>query len=97
MKDYLGANTFEYNNLNQQVNAITKEGNTLVSRYDTEGLRCEIEENETLTKLLQLILQVVQKKIGIIILNMSRGVLLLLHIKSNKQKMNIVMMQLVMF
>ncbi|WP_152829159.1 hypothetical protein [Clostridium estertheticum] len=97
MKDYLGANTFEYNNLNQQVNAITKEGNTLVSRYDTEGLRCEIEENEILTKLLQLILQVVQKKIGIIILNMSRGVLLLLHIKSNKQKMNIVMMQLVMF
>ncbi|MCB2355755.1 RHS repeat domain-containing protein [Clostridium estertheticum] len=46
----LGANTFEYNNLNQQVKAITKEGNTLVSRYDTEGLRCEIEENEKLTK-----------------------------------------------
>ncbi|MCB2343286.1 RHS repeat domain-containing protein [Clostridium estertheticum] len=46
----LGANTFEYNNLNQQVKAITKDGNTLVSRYDTEGLRCEIEENEKLTK-----------------------------------------------
>ncbi|MCB2343328.1 HNH/endonuclease VII fold putative polymorphic toxin, partial [Clostridium estertheticum] len=46
----LGANTFEYNNLNQQVKAITKEGNTLVSRYDTEGLRAEIEENEKLTK-----------------------------------------------
>ncbi|MBZ9617861.1 RHS repeat-associated core domain-containing protein [Clostridium estertheticum] len=46
----LGANTFEYNNLNQQVKAITKEGNTLVSRYDTEGLRSEIEENEKLTK-----------------------------------------------
>ncbi|WP_309249111.1 RHS repeat-associated core domain-containing protein [Clostridium estertheticum] len=46
----LGVNTFEYNNLNQQVKAITKEGNTLVSRYDTEGLRCEIEENEKLTK-----------------------------------------------
>ncbi|MDF2804179.1 MAG: wapA3, partial [Anaerocolumna sp.] len=27
-----------------------KEGNTLVSRYDTEGLRAEIEENEKLTK-----------------------------------------------
>nr|WP_243143324.1 RHS repeat-associated core domain-containing protein [Clostridium estertheticum] len=46
----LGENTFEYNNLNQQVKAITKEGNTLVSRYDTEGLRCEIEENEKLTR-----------------------------------------------
>ncbi|WP_259473532.1 RHS repeat domain-containing protein [Clostridium estertheticum] len=46
----LGANTFEYNNLNQQVKAITKEGNNLVSRYDTEGLRAEIEENEKLTK-----------------------------------------------
>ncbi|APC40326.1 RHS repeat-associated core domain-containing protein [Clostridium estertheticum] len=46
----LGANTFEYNTLNQQVKAITKEGNTLVSRYDSEGLRCEIEENEKLTK-----------------------------------------------
>ncbi|MBB6624497.1 hypothetical protein [Clostridium gasigenes] len=30
--------------------AITKEGNTLVSRYDTEGLRVEIKENEKLTK-----------------------------------------------
>ncbi|WP_243143320.1 RHS repeat domain-containing protein [Clostridium estertheticum] len=46
----LGASTFEYNNLNQQVNARTKDGNTLVSRYDTECLRCEIEENEKLTK-----------------------------------------------
>ncbi|MCB2343289.1 AHH domain-containing protein [Clostridium estertheticum] len=43
-------NSYEYNNLNQQVKAITKEGNTLVSRYDTEGLRCEIEENEKLTR-----------------------------------------------
>ncbi|WP_243143427.1 RHS repeat domain-containing protein [Clostridium estertheticum] len=46
----VGNNSYEYNNLNQQVKALTKEGNTLVSRYDTEGLRCEIEENEKLTK-----------------------------------------------
>ncbi|MBU3218386.1 RHS repeat-associated core domain-containing protein, partial [Clostridium estertheticum] len=46
----VGNNSYEYNNLNQQVKAITKEGNTLVSRYDTEGLRCEIEENEKLTR-----------------------------------------------
>ncbi|NRT79266.1 RHS repeat-associated core domain-containing protein [Clostridium beijerinckii] len=45
-----GNNIFEYNTLNQQVKAITKDGNTLVSRYDTEGLRAEIEENEKLTK-----------------------------------------------
>ncbi|SDP16473.1 RHS repeat-associated core domain-containing protein [Clostridium gasigenes] len=45
-----GNTNFEYNTLNQQVKAITKEGNTLVSRYDTEGLRSEIEENEKLTK-----------------------------------------------
>ncbi|WP_253198410.1 RHS repeat domain-containing protein [Clostridium gasigenes] len=45
-----GNNNFEYNTLNQQVKAITKDGNTLVSRYDTEGLRTEIEENEKLTK-----------------------------------------------
>ncbi|NFA44216.1 hypothetical protein EXM65_17010 [Clostridium botulinum] len=45
-----GNNIFEYNTLNQAVKAITKEGNTLVSRYDTEGLRCEIEENEKLSK-----------------------------------------------
>ncbi|AGX41800.1 wall-associated protein WapA [Clostridium saccharobutylicum DSM 13864] len=45
-----GNNIFEYNTLNQQVKAITKEGNTLVSRYDAQGLRAEIEENEKLTK-----------------------------------------------
>ncbi|WP_252225273.1 RHS repeat-associated core domain-containing protein [Clostridium sp. ZBS2] len=45
-----GNNIFEYNTLNQQVKAITKEGNTLVSRYDTEGLRVEIQENEKLSK-----------------------------------------------
>ncbi|UYZ34373.1 hypothetical protein OD350_19190 [Clostridium beijerinckii] len=45
-----GNNIFEYNTLNQQVKAITKDGNTLVSRYDAEGLRAEIEENEKLTK-----------------------------------------------
>ncbi len=45
-----GNNIFEYNTLNQAVKAITKEGNTLVSRYDTEGLRTEIEENEKLSK-----------------------------------------------
>jgi|GEM_PF-351203 len=46
----VGNNIFEYNTLNQQVKAIAKDGNTLVSRYDTEGLRTEIEENEKLTK-----------------------------------------------
>ncbi|MFT8352939.1 RHS repeat-associated core domain-containing protein, partial [Clostridium saccharoperbutylacetonicum] len=45
-----GNNIFDYNTLNQQVKAITKDGNTLVSRYDSEGLRAEIEENEKLTK-----------------------------------------------
>ncbi len=45
-----GNNIFEYNTLNQAVKAITKEGSTLVSRYDTEGLRTEIEENEKLSK-----------------------------------------------
>jgi cell fate (sporulation/competence/biofilm development) regulator YlbF (YheA/YmcA/DUF963 family) len=45
-----GNNIFEYNTLNQQLKAITKEGNTLVSRYDAEGLRAEIKENEKLTK-----------------------------------------------
>ena len=38
-------NSFEYNALNQQVKAKLKDGNTLVNRYDTEGLRYEIEEN----------------------------------------------------
>ncbi|OFS25005.1 DUF6531 domain-containing protein, partial [Clostridium sp. HMSC19A10] len=45
-----GNNLFEYNTLNQQVKAITKEGNTLVNRYDSEGLRYEIEENEKLSR-----------------------------------------------
>ncbi|OOM17516.1 tRNA nuclease WapA precursor [Clostridium saccharobutylicum] len=45
-----GNNIFEYNTLNQQVKAITKDGNILVNRYDAEGLRTEIEENEKLTK-----------------------------------------------
>ena len=45
-----GNNIFEYNTLNQQVKAVTKEANTLVNRYDSEGLRYEIEENEKLTR-----------------------------------------------
>ncbi|MFT8348952.1 hypothetical protein, partial [Clostridium saccharoperbutylacetonicum] len=45
-----GNNIFEYNTLNQQVKATTKDGNILISRYDIEGLRAEIEENEKLTK-----------------------------------------------
>ena len=45
-----GVNSFEYNALNQQVKAITKEGSILVNRYDSEGLRYEIEENEKLSK-----------------------------------------------
>ncbi|WP_099190500.1 RHS repeat-associated core domain-containing protein [Tepidibacter mesophilus] len=45
-----GSNIYEYNTFNQQTKAITKEGNTLISRYDALGLRTEIEENEKLTK-----------------------------------------------
>ena len=45
-----GVNSFEYNTLNQQVKAITKEGSILVNRYDSEGLRYEIEENDKLSK-----------------------------------------------
>ncbi|WP_294355188.1 RHS repeat-associated core domain-containing protein [uncultured Clostridium sp.] len=45
-----GTNSFEYNALNQQVKAITKDGNTLVNRYDAEGLRYEVEENDKLSK-----------------------------------------------
>ena len=45
-----GGNLFEYNCLNQQIKATTKEGNTLVNRYDSEGLRYEIEENENLSR-----------------------------------------------
>ena len=41
---YDSINTFEYNSLNQQVKAITKDGNTIVSKYDAEGLIYEIEE-----------------------------------------------------
>ena len=35
---------------NEAIKAVTKEGNTLVSRYDSEGLRYEIEENEKLSR-----------------------------------------------
>ena len=45
-----GKNLFRYNTLNQQVKVITKDGNTLVNRYDAEGLRYEIEENEKLSR-----------------------------------------------
>ena len=45
-----GSNIFEYNTLNKAIKAVTKEGNTLVSRYDSEGLRYEIEENEKLSR-----------------------------------------------
>ena len=45
-----GNKIFKYNTLNQQIKAITKGGNTLVNRYDTEGLRYEIEENEKLSR-----------------------------------------------
>ena len=46
----IGSNNYEYNCLNQQIKATTKEGNTLVNRYDSEGLRYEIEENENLSR-----------------------------------------------
>jgi RHS repeat-associated protein len=47
-----GTSTFGYDALNRQIQAVTKDGNTLVSRYDAEGLRAEIEENKKLTKFL---------------------------------------------
>lgn len=46
----LGINLFEYNTLNQQVRAVTSEGNTLISRYNVKRLRYEIEENEHPTR-----------------------------------------------
>lgn len=46
----IGKNIFEYNTLNQQVKVTTKNNETLISRYDTDGLRYEIEENETLSR-----------------------------------------------
>ena len=45
-----GTNYFEYNALNQPIKAVTKQGNTLISRYDAEGMRHEIEENEKIIK-----------------------------------------------
>ena len=49
-EDSTGNNIYIYNTLNQMTKAVTKEGNTLVNRYDSEGLRYEIEENETLSR-----------------------------------------------
>ncbi|MBP2021909.1 RHS repeat-associated protein [Clostridium punense] len=45
-----GITSYNYNSFNQTTKVETKEGNTLVSRYDAEGLRVEIEENERLTR-----------------------------------------------
>nr|WP_302597029.1 RHS repeat-associated core domain-containing protein [uncultured Cellulosilyticum sp.] len=45
-----GTTTFSYNALNQQTKVTTYQGKTLVNRYDAEGLRAEIEENQKLTK-----------------------------------------------
>ena len=45
-----GTSTFSYNALNQQTKVTTYQGNTLINRYDAEGLRAEIEENQKLTK-----------------------------------------------
>ena len=45
-----GTTTYEYSPLNQQTKVITHQGNIQVNRYDAEGLRAEIEENERLTK-----------------------------------------------
>ncbi|MHC1686054.1 MAG: RHS repeat domain-containing protein [Clostridiaceae bacterium] len=45
-----GTASYSYNSFNQTIKAVTKEGNTLVNKYDAEGLRFEIEENEKLTK-----------------------------------------------
>lgn len=46
-----GITTYEYNSLNQQTKVITHQGHIQVNRYDAEGLRAEIEENERLTKI----------------------------------------------
>ncbi|MHC1686048.1 MAG: RHS repeat-associated core domain-containing protein [Clostridiaceae bacterium] len=45
-----GTASYSYNSFNQTIKAVTKEGNTLVNRYDAEGLRFEIEENERFTR-----------------------------------------------
>lgn len=45
-----GMASYYYNSFNQTIKAVTKEGNTFVNRYDAEGLRYEIEENEKLTR-----------------------------------------------
>ncbi len=45
-----GITRYEYNPLNQQTKVITHQGHIQVNRYDAEGLRAEIEENERLTK-----------------------------------------------
>ena len=45
-----GTTTFSYNALNQQTKVVTYQGNTLINRYDAEGLRAEIEENQKLVR-----------------------------------------------
>jgi len=42
--------TYSYYAFNQTTQAVTKDGNTLVSRYDAEGLRAEIEDNDILSR-----------------------------------------------
>jgi RHS repeat-associated protein len=45
-----GSRHFAYDTLGRQVKAVTEQGDTLLHRYDAEGLRCEIEENEKVSK-----------------------------------------------
>jgi RHS repeat-associated protein len=45
-----GSRHFAYDALGRQVKAVTEQGDTLLHRYDAEGLRCEIEENEKVSK-----------------------------------------------
>ena len=45
-----GTTSFSYNALNQQTKVVTYQGNTLINRYDAEGLRAEIEENQKLAR-----------------------------------------------
>ena len=40
----IGRRHFSYDVLGRQVKSITEEGDTLLHRYDAEGLRCETEE-----------------------------------------------------
>jgi YD repeat-containing protein len=46
----MGSRHFAYDTLGRQVKAVTGQGDTLLHRYDAQGLRCEIQKNEKISK-----------------------------------------------